>query len=239
MARLEVPKCFRKRGLSDTTYVLEPTQSTVCEILKGDFGSHNTITASMTMLYSVANPLNSVSVSQGSITLQSQAAGLSVSVKPDVYVANWNSNTVTAISGKQALYNVSTGANPSAIAYDPSNGYIYVANYGGGTVSIINGTALVTTVSTGSQPNGALYDSANGYVYVTDRYSNTTSVISGTTVIQSITGFAVPQSRLPFHLRVILPQEIRLLQWEPGVDFGLDIIISIVFLIKSRHRQDF
>ena len=176
-----------------TDYILNPTQSTDCEILKGGFGSRDTVTASITMLYSINNALNSVSVSQGRIILQSQAAGLSVSVKPDVYVANQNSNTVTAISGLQALYNVSTGANPVAIAYDPSNGYIYVANYNSGTVSIINGTALVATVSTGSQPDGCVYDPINGYVYVTNRYSNTTSIISGTTVIQNITGFAFPE----------------------------------------------
>ncbi len=211
-----------------TAYSLSPAQSTTCEILNGDFGSQNKIAANINIQYSISNVFNTVSFSQGNIVLQSQSGNLGVTVKPDVYVANPASNIITAISGTVVLYNLSVGAFPTEIAYNPSNGYIYVTNSNGGTVSIINDTTTVATVYTGTQPDGVLYDPANDYVYVTNRNSNTTSVISGTTVIQNISGFAFPgfPTYDPYNQYVYVTNDVGLSVTPVSIISGLGIIAS-------------
>src|SRR6266850_2514012 len=55
-------------------------------------------------------------------------------VNGDVYVANFNSRTVSVISGSSnaVVANVTVGSHPSAMAVDTANGDIYVANFWAG-----------------------------------------------------------------------------------------------------------
>lgn len=46
----------------------------------------------------------------------------------NVYVANFKSNTVTAIHGTQVLTNINTGWFPYGIGVNPTNGRVYVSN---------------------------------------------------------------------------------------------------------------
>jgi YVTN family beta-propeller protein len=85
-----------------------------------------------------------------------------------VYVANYNSGTVSAVNG--ATSNVTTitvGPQPFEMTYDPRNGDVYVPNSGGSTVSVINSTTnKVTTLGVCGAPHSTTHDPANGYVYV-------------------------------------------------------------------------
>jgi len=98
-------------------------------------------------------------------------------------VINGANNTVIA--------NITVGAWPTGVAYDPSNGYIYVANYFSDTVSVINGATntVIANITVGIGPWGIAYDPSNGYIYVADTGSDTVSVINGATntVIANIT----------------------------------------------------
>jgi len=65
-----------------------------------------------------------------------------------VYVSNTNSSTVSAISGTVVVATVKVGPGPTALAFNPSNGYVYVADTdvrGGGhlldNVTVLSGSA--------------------------------------------------------------------------------------------------
>src|SRR2546425_436196 len=103
-----------------------------------------------------------------------------------VYVANYNSNNVSIISGTTVVATIPVGGGPSGIAYDSGNGYVYVANLASNNTSVISGTTVLATVAVGNGPNGGGYNSGNGYVYVTNFYSNTVSVINGTSVVATV-----------------------------------------------------
>jgi YVTN family beta-propeller protein len=71
-----------------------------------------------------------------------------------VYVANLNSNNVTAIDSLDIATTVTVGKNPTAIAVNPVTNKVYVANFDDNTVSIIDDSTLgVTTVSLGIPAN--------------------------------------------------------------------------------------
>src|SRR5256712_86393 len=109
-----------------------------------------------------------------------------------VYVANYNSNNVSIISGTTVVATIPVGGGPSGVAYDSGNGYVYVANLVSNNVSVISGTTVVATVSVGGNPGGVGYDSGNGYVYVANHFSDNVSVIDGTTVVATIPVGSVP-----------------------------------------------
>src|SRR3989475_327574 len=110
-----------------------------------------------------------------------------------VYVANYNSNNVSIISGTTVVATIPVGGGPSGIAYDSGNGYVYVANLASNNTSVISGTTVLATVAVGNGPNGVAYNSAHGYVYVTNCYSNTVPVINGTSVVATI-----PVGNIPY-----------------------------------------
>src|SRR5438067_34051 len=97
-----------------------------------------------------------------------------------VYVANYNSNTVSVISGTIVVTTIPVGSLPIGVAYDDGNGYVYVANSGSNDLSVINGATVVATVLVGNAPSGVAYDSGNGYIYVANNGANTVSVIATT-----------------------------------------------------------
>src|SRR5256712_712365 len=109
-----------------------------------------------------------------------------------VYVANYNSNNVSIISGTTVVATIPVGGGPSGIVYDGGNGYVYVANLASNNTSVISGTTVLATVAVGNGPNGVGYNSGNGYVYVANHYSDNVSVIDGTTVVATIPVGSVP-----------------------------------------------
>src|SRR5467141_4059565 len=60
----------------------------------------------------------------------------------NVYVANYETNTVSGIDSKsnRITHAIPVGTNPNQVAYDPANQEIYVSNSGSTTVSAISST---------------------------------------------------------------------------------------------------
>lgn len=118
------------------------------------------------------------------------------------YVADSGLNKVFALgSGNNVVASISTGANPSELAYDSLNGYMYVTNSGSGTVSAINmENSVVANFSVGQFPFGITYNPSNSYLYVANTLSNNVTII-GTTPSNAgsiITSIQLPSGVDPF-----------------------------------------
>jgi YVTN family beta-propeller protein len=119
-----------------------------------------------------------------------------------VYVTNYGSGTVTAISGSSAAAQISVGSEP--IFSIANNGLVYVENYGSGTVSILQATsplAIPTGVynfklqATDSESTPATANSASANIIVTvppllvyPAYPATNAITSGQTAYMSSNG---------------------------------------------------
>ena len=114
----------------------------------------------------------------------------------DIYVANFNDDTVSVISGTSVVGTIRVGGNPYEFAFNPSNNYMYEADRGLGfdhAVSVISGTSLVDTIPVYGGGGSGYIDSiafnpSNNDVYQAEQTSSdTVSVISGTSVIGNVT----------------------------------------------------
>jgi YVTN family beta-propeller protein len=88
-------------------------------------------------------------------------------------------------------------SKPSALSYDPSDGYVYALEEGSNAVSILNGTNILATIGVGTEPFALAISNVTGLVYVANYDSANVSVINGTRVVQSLAVGANPM-RLMF-----------------------------------------
>src|SRR5665647_2957038 len=99
-----------------------------------------------------------------------------------MYVANFDSNTVSVISDSTntVVATIEVGTQPKNIAYDGGKDEMFVTNWGSGTVSVISDRThlVVATIPVGTHPVGITYDSAKSEVFVANSGDNTVSVIS-------------------------------------------------------------
>ena len=108
------------------------------------------------------------------------------SAKGEIFVANYNDNTVSVISDSTntVVATIHVGASPFGVAYDPAKGEIFVTNYNGNTVSVIsdstNTVVATLSVSPAFGPSGAVYDQTRDEVFVAD-VSGALSIISDST----------------------------------------------------------
>ena len=101
-----------------------------------------------------------------------------------IYVANRDSNTITAINEfSNSTSTIAVGSSPSSVAVDPNTGILYVANEGDGTVTAINGMteAVLATVTTGHAPAALAVNAASNQVFVVNRDDNSMTIIDGAT----------------------------------------------------------
>jgi YVTN family beta-propeller protein len=100
-----------------------------------------------------------------------------------VYVANFDDNSVSAISrlNNTEIGRITVGDRPNAISVDPFTSKIYVANYGDNSVSVINGlnNTEISRIKVGDIPNGIFFDPDRHTVYVANYGDNSVSVING------------------------------------------------------------
>jgi YVTN family beta-propeller protein len=76
--------------------------------------------------------------------------------------------------------NLTVGAYPVGVVYDPANKEVYVANSGSNTTSAIASRShRVVTIPVGQDPHHLLYDPADQGVYVLNVLSHNVSVING------------------------------------------------------------
>jgi YVTN family beta-propeller protein len=98
-----------------------------------------------------------------------------------VYVANYNSGTVSVIrtSDNTVVATVPVGANPRGVAALPDGSNVYVANDGSNTVSVIrtSDNTVVATVPVGVSPYSVAALPNGSYVYVANYFSDAVSVI--------------------------------------------------------------
>jgi len=108
----------------------------------------------------------------------------------EVFVANTNSNSITAVNGTTGAIvgSLAVGPGPASLAYDPSLGTIYIANGSFGSVATsqssiweFNDTTYQgSAIPTGNEPNAVAYDPQNEEVFVANSGANTVSVINAT-----------------------------------------------------------
>src|SRR6267143_1580906 len=115
----------------------------------------------------------------------------------NVYVANYESNTVSVIDGRsnRITHTIPVGVNPNQVAHDPANQEIYVSDSGSTTVSAISSTdnKVVATIATDPVtpssgeygPFWLAFNPTNNEMYVTNYNfpspSDTVVAINGTT----------------------------------------------------------
>ena len=96
-----------------------------------------------------------------------------------VYVVGSVADTVSVIDSTHNLVNeISTGARPIAIAFNPINEQLYVPHIGTNNVTVIdtNTETVLTTLAVGTAPIGVGVNSNNGDIYVTNSIDNSVSV---------------------------------------------------------------
>ena len=101
-----------------------------------------------------------------------------------VYVANFDDNSVSAISrlNNTEIGRIAVGDRPNAISVDPFTSKIYVANYGDNSVSVINGlnNTEISRIKVGDRPSAIGFDQNTSKLYVANFNDNSVSVINAT-----------------------------------------------------------
>jgi len=108
---------------------------------------------------------------QTTITTGAMPCAASVDTRTgDVYVANYETNSVTVVDGAagRAVASIAVGIHPEAIAVDEARSLIYVANTHSNNVSVIDGVTMkvIATLAAGRNPYAIAIDSVRGDVYV-------------------------------------------------------------------------
>jgi Flp pilus assembly protein TadD len=102
-------------------------------------------------------------------------AGLAFDKQGNLYVANFNNNTVDRINADGSRSQFSSGANlkgPIGLTVDSSN-YVYVANYSAGTVARISPSGVSTIIATGFRKPYYLTLDKDGNLFVSQQEDNT------------------------------------------------------------------
>src|ERR1700733_11789188 len=110
------------------------------------------------------------------------------------YLIDNTSGAFTAVAGSP----FATGANPSAVTFDPSGQFVYVPNAGSNNVSAytINTTTGVLTAIAGSpfaagaNPSAVTFDPSGQFVYVPNAGSNNVSAYTINTTTGALTAIA-------------------------------------------------
>ncbi len=103
----------------------------------------------------------------------------------DVYVTT-DITKVLVLNGTSPAITITLGMTPTAIAANPTTGYVYVAHKDYDQVSVIQGTTVVTTLLVGDFPSHIAVNPQNGYIYVANAGNNTVTVLQGTAVDTTI-----------------------------------------------------
>ncbi len=111
-------------------------------------------------------------------------SAIAIDAQNVIYVANRDSNNVTAINGitDRPIMNMTVGKSPFGIAVDSNNNKIYVINQGSNNVTVINGRTYKTEalIPVRKEPWAIAIDAQN-VIYVANRGNNTVTAINGTT----------------------------------------------------------
>ena len=113
------------------------------------------------------------------------------SASHDVFVADWATNQVTAISSSNIVTNVAVHTHPLGLGIDPNSGDVYITDQGGAYVDVLSQTGgVVGSVGVGTGPVAVAC--SGSYCYVSNAGSGTVSVLSGTTLSATLTAGTSP-----------------------------------------------
>lgn len=101
-----------------------------------------------------------------------------------VYVANFNSNSVTAIDGTTVSSTIGLSSAPYAIAADSGGTAVYVSLRGQARLAVIEGTTVVASPLVGIQPDAVTVDDSTGAAYVTTEARGKLATVIKTTLEQ-------------------------------------------------------
>jgi YVTN family beta-propeller protein/VCBS repeat-containing protein len=122
-----------------------------------------------------------LTASSSTMSVGSAPAGV-VTFQNRIYVANTQSNTITAIDAatNNVIATVPVGRAPSQLAVSPDGSVLYVTNSGSNTLSAISTAsgATIATVAVGSAPQGITVNPINGRIYVANSASNSVTVLN-------------------------------------------------------------
>jgi YVTN family beta-propeller protein len=99
-----------------------------------------------------------------------------------IYVANFNSGTITVIDGATSTVtaNLGAGTGPAGVAVNPVTNKIYVTNLNSANVTVIDGaTNAITTLTAGTQPAPVAVNTVTNQIYVANQGSANMTVIDG------------------------------------------------------------
>jgi YVTN family beta-propeller protein len=76
---------------------------------------------------------------------------------------------------------VATGAEPSALCYNPQGDKVCCANFSGHSVTVIDGASnqVIATVATGAEPSALCYNPADNKVYCVNLARDSVAIIGG------------------------------------------------------------
>ena len=100
---------------------------------------------------------------------------------------------MSSVSPGVVLANLSVGAGPQTLTYDPFHGYVYVGNAYSANVSVIAGTRVIASIPVGNLPLVGAFDQRDGTVYVSNYNDGNVTVLNGTTVVGSVNVGPGPQ----------------------------------------------
>ena len=101
-----------------------------------------------------------------------------------VYVANFNSKSITAIDGTTVSSTIGLSSAPYAIAADSGGTAVYVSLRGQARLAVIEGTTVVASTLVGIQPDAVTVDNSTGTAYVTTEARGTLATVIKTTLEQ-------------------------------------------------------
>jgi YVTN family beta-propeller protein len=206
------PAGFGVSGANDMTYVAESGAHAVVAI--SATGAETSVSVptcghpsqlayspATTYIYvTCANSSKVVAISTSNAVVQTIAVGSApgaITYDPAndyILVANYGSDTVSAISGVTVIKTISVGSGPTSLTYDVTNSYVYTTNSQSSNLTVMNATLVkLASPSTAADPIAAVVDSV-GDVIVICNSSSSVRVFSGTSSTHTI---ALPSGSHP------------------------------------------
>jgi len=119
--------------------------------------------------------------------------GLAFDASGNLYVANYNNNTVSKVDASGSVTAIYTGFNcPYGLAFNNA-GNLFVTNFIGNSISQVNASGVIIATFTGfNHPYGLAID-ASGNLYVSNASANTVSKVDGSgNILATYMGFHGP-----------------------------------------------
>lgn len=116
-----------------------------------------------------------------------------------VYIANFNSDTVTVLNATTAalVTTIAVGTNPFGLAISPDGTRLFVANRASGTISIVDTATngIVGTITGGTLPAGMAVSADGSTIYIANESDGTVTArtIATNALVQTYPGFSSPR----------------------------------------------